>query len=132
MHNTKFFLADTGAAVSAISDQVFEKLPDQIKTPLTRDTLSVLRAVNGQDIPVLGQLELPFSIDNKIYWFKVFVAQDLHYDVVLGKDFLEHFNAIIDLQNNTLTLPELAVITTHTSPTTQLDQLGRPLSCYLY
>ena len=100
------FIIDTGAAVSAISTEIYDTLPEYVKTKLSRDTSSVLRSVSGQDIPVLGRINLPFSIDGKAYSFQVFVAQPLSYDVILGKDFLRHFNALIDLKCNTLTLPE--------------------------
>jgi len=105
--NTPFtFLVDTGAAVSALNYKAYEKLPSEITSQLRTNTLSVLRSVNGQDISIVGQLKVPLCIDTKIYSFKMFVAKDLSYDVILGKDFLEHFKAVIDLQSNTLTLPE--------------------------
>ena len=123
------FLIDTGAAASAISAQIFEKLPEHIKTTLSCDTLSTLKSASGDDINVLGQVELPFLIHKKIYGFKVLVAQKLSYDIILGKDFLENYNAVIDLKANSLTLSEgVASRTKPTATTHVLDQCTLNLS----
>lgn len=93
-------MIDTGAAVPAISAQVYDKLQTDVKTTLISDAFCMF------SVPVLGKIQLPFAIDKQFYQFSVFVAHNLGYDVILGKDFLLHYNAIIDLQSKTLTLSD--------------------------
>ena len=66
------FLVDTGANVSAIKADVWHQLP-----PPTKHPHETIRAVNGQNISILGQVEIPFEIESKIYPYRTLIIQDL-------------------------------------------------------
>ena len=55
-------------------------------------------------MPVLGQLQLLFQLENHTYSFKALVIESLTYEAILGRDFLEHYKAKIDLEKQTLCL----------------------------
>lgn len=52
----------------------------------------------------MGQIELPFSINDKTYPFNVLIIESIAYDVILGRDFLESYKAKIDLKDRVLEL----------------------------
>ena len=90
------FLIDTGAMLSLISDNVLSRLP-KLKYKLEHRSGDVpLRAANGQDIKVIGQVFIPITIDKQNYPFQFSVAKNITYDVILGRDFLLHYEAHID------------------------------------
>ena len=61
------FLIETGASVSAIRADVWRQLPPPVKHPPILIHVKTFRAVNGQNIPVLGRVEVPFQIQSKTY-----------------------------------------------------------------
>ena len=61
------FLIDTGANVSAIGAEVWRQLPLPTKHPPGSTKIHTIRAVNGQEIPVLRQAQLAIELDSKIY-----------------------------------------------------------------
>ena len=51
-------------------------------------------------------MEIPFEIQAKIYPYRPLIIQDLAYDAILGRDFLEQYEAKIDLKANVLDLED--------------------------
>ena len=124
------YLVDTGANVSAIRAEIWRQLPPKTKHPPTPTHVATISTVNGQSIPVLGEVKLPFSINGKVYPFKALVIEAIAYDVILGRDFLEHYKAKIDLKNHVLEL--LSDITTPESlPFVELYAAREPNICFV-
>ena len=86
---TVTYLIDTAANISAIRADIWRQIPQMMKHPPAHTHIISISAVNGQSIPVLGQIELPFSINDKTYPFSVLIIESIAYDVILGRDFLE-------------------------------------------
>ena len=101
------------------------------KHPPTPTHIKTISAVNGQRIPVLGQVELPFSIHGKTYVFKAFIIEIIAYDVVLGRDFLEHYKAKIDLQDHVLELLG-DTPTQKPLPSAAVDDHREPNICFVH
>ena len=91
------FLIDTGANVTAIRADVWRRIPAIAKLSPSPTAINTIKAVRGAEIPVLGQLEIPFEIDTHTYNFRALVIECLTYEALLGRDFLECYNAKIDL-----------------------------------
>ena len=102
----KSILIDTGASVSAVSEQWMKKNPKFTLMPLQDGTFRSIIAVNKQQLPVTGYLTLEIGISNELYYEKVYVVKGLAYDVVLGRDFLTRHNCIIDFRNKSLCFPQ--------------------------
>ena len=98
------FLVDTGANVTAIKADVWRQIPPSTKHPPSPTTISYMKSVSGESIPVLGQAEVPFYINSRSYPFKALLIEAMAYDAILGRDFLEFYKAKIDLERHTLTL----------------------------
>ena len=97
-------MIDTGANVSAIKAEAWQQIPPLTNHPPLPTPIAQIKAVNGQTIPVIGQVQVPFTIDNKTYPFDVLIIETIAYDAILGRDFLEQYNAKIDLQHRVLEL----------------------------
>ena len=95
-------LVDTGASITAVSSSffsTFSPLP-----PLEPSTLTSIRTVSGEELPVQGTVTLNFLFGDVTYPYEVLVIDSLTYPIVLGRDFLMHYGSIIDMQLNTLVL----------------------------
>lgn len=98
------YFIDTGANVSTIKADIFRQIPHKVRYPPTATHVKAISAGNGQTVPVLGQVELPFSINNKVHPFQVLIIESIAYVVILGRDFLELYRAKIDLKDHKLEL----------------------------
>jgi len=104
--NTFSFLIDTGAMVTLIHSKLVQHDPQLRERFNENAVIRSLRAVNGQNMTILGQVPVPFTIGNKIYTVFALVADGLTYDVIIGKDFLQQFDAIINFKDSTLQLTQ--------------------------
>lgn len=80
------FLVDTGAAITAISGELWQRLPT--KNPLQPNPSMSIRTVTGNPMTVRGMFLISFVIDGHLFTHKLFVVDDLSHDGILGKDFL--------------------------------------------
>ena len=103
-------MVDTGANVTVLNAAFWRRIPELANRKLLTTTIDSIKAVSGDIIPVLGQVETPFHIDGQEYSFKVLIIDTMTYDAILGRDILSHYKAKIDLGNQQLSL------TCHTFP----------------
>jgi len=59
--------------------------------------------VNGCSLNILGKTFLQFIIGTEAFHFEAHVIEDLTYDVVIGRDFLQYFRSRIDFENDVFT-----------------------------
>ena len=95
-------LVDTGACVSAIDEQLFAKICGQLPTKMSESSLSSVQTVSGDKVPVLGKIMIPLQLQGREYTCEFHVMQNLAYDAILGRDFLQNNGALIDLVGSTL------------------------------
>ena len=124
-------LIDTGANVSAIKAEVWQQIPPLTKHPPLPTPIAQIKAVNGQTIPVIGQVQVPFTIDDKTYPFDVLIIETIAYDVILGRDFLEQYNAKIDLQHRVLEL-QLDPVPFESMETSAIQDREQPGTCSIH
>ena len=89
-------LLDTGAAVTAISSQVWDKYLSHKNCCLDSSSTSCVTTVSGSPLNVLGKVWLNFVIKSDVFPFEAYVIKDLTHDVVLGRDLLKKYCSIID------------------------------------
>ncbi len=90
-------LVDTGANVSCVRQN-----PSLPFLSSTMDYSHSLIAANGSSIPILGEVELRFTLDCGEFCHKFFVVNSLSYEVILGLDFLATNNISLDCKNRKL------------------------------
>ena len=61
------------------------------------------KTADGNVIPVAGSVTFSVSIGNSEYLCNVVIVPNLSYKVVLGRDFLHKFNALIDVRGHRVT-----------------------------
>ncbi|CAG2187385.1 unnamed protein product [Mytilus edulis] len=96
-------LIDTGASISIINKELLDKTgyaQDRLKPP----TYLKIKGVSGQKLNVLGKIEIDIMIDGKIFKYPLNVVENVHHSLILGFDFINHFNGKIDCGNKTLHL----------------------------
>ena len=100
-------LIDTGAEVSIISDRVFHNL--QRHSKLQTNVNLELQCANGNPLQVLGVASLDFKIGNKIFKHHFYVVKNLSRNCLLGNDFLEKNDVIINMKLRKLKIGDLYV-----------------------
>ena len=95
-------LIDTGAAVTAISSQVWDQYLCHKNCCLDSSSTSRVTSVSGSPLSVLGKVWLNFVIKSDVFPFEAYVIKDLTHDVVLGRDFLQKYCSRIDFMENVI------------------------------
>lgn len=95
-NNLSTVVLDTGSSVSLINEEFLNKLKIKFDKVLTK-----ISTVNSTHLNVFGKTNISLEIDKKQYLHEFLIA-DFKYPVLIGMDFLEKNNFMIDLQNKTL------------------------------
>ena len=88
-------LVDTGAAVTIISSELFNRIPDNVKPQLTECTSVKLEAADGNCIAVAGTATVDITIGTANFAWKVYVAP-IKDDGLLGYDFLYNYDCAFE------------------------------------
>ena len=94
-------LIDTGASRSVVSLELLKKLNIWYK-PLKRGDLASLAAAGGTLLKILGTVELDIEICGQDMKFEFYVLRNLQPTLILGMNFLKHYEANIDCKNNSI------------------------------
>ena len=104
-------LVDTGASITVINAAFFRNIPSSQPLKTTTSSVPAINTVSGERLPILGQVILPLEIDSRCYHCRMYVIEDLGFEAVLGRDFLEEKGAVIDFRNGTVQLTDQDPIT---------------------
>lgn len=97
-------LVDTGACVSAMDEQFFKTVYAQCLPKMTDGSLSTVQTIIGDKVPVLGKITVPLHLNGRDYPCDFHVTQELTFDAILGRHFLQENIALIDLDRSSVTL----------------------------
>ena len=91
-------LIDTGSGVTLIREDVWRDVLKGVGYGYhLKDLNHPVVTVNGQQLNLLGQVELPLHIGSIYTNFPVLVASQLTQECLIGADFLSKFNCQLDL-----------------------------------
>ncbi len=102
------FMLDTGAVVSLLSKDVWDRLGHS-QTHLTPWTGHKLVGVEGSPIKVSGVATVDVTFAGSMVQGDFLVADSLRAPAILGLDFLERNRCVIDTARRTLNLQELVI-----------------------
>ena len=106
--NVKFMI-DTGAAVSLIREDTWEKVAGSNRPTLTAWTGCQLVGAEGSPIEIKGIATLTFMIAGQRVHGDFLVTNRLNSEAILGLDFLEQNQCIINAEQHTVHLRGKAV-----------------------
>ena len=111
----KSYLVDTGSMVSVLP-------PQANSSPLPGRSLS---AANGTSIAIYGEksVSLDLSLRRTFRW--IFVVAQVK-QPILGSDFLEHFNILVDLRNRRLIDGTTSICSSGRLATSQISHISIP------
>ena len=95
---------DTGAAMTAISESVWNKIPVSERAPLNTMGVQGLKTVSGERLSILGTAPIAIQIRSFIYEHEAAVVPQFEYEAVLGLDFLVASEVKLDLQRGSMSL----------------------------
>lgn len=105
-------IVDTGATISCIDLDMYEKLVDQhqLEGELLVTGVNLMTAVNNRKVKVNRQVMFDVVINNKKYKTLAFVVQNLFVSIVLGLNWLKEYQALINCKEWTLNIGGMNVI----------------------
>ena len=92
-----YCLIDSGVAVTAVSAKVWRKYLFNAYPRLDSPDSESVTIVNGSCLTILGK--------SREFPFEARVIENLSYDVILGRDFLEEFCLKVDFENGSVNFP---------------------------
>lgn len=99
-------LLDSGASRTVIGSSGWSKLQSlNVELKLEKNVCAVTVA-NGSSCEVLGVLQLPIKLDNKVRLIKALVVLGISDNIIFGVDFWRDMNIIPSLANNSYTVGE--------------------------
>ena len=107
---TLHFLVDTGACLSAIDEQFSKKTYGPFPPEITNGVLPSVQSVSGDRVPILGKIHLPLKLNGSTYLCDFHIMRNLAYTAILGPDFLQENQALIDLENHSITFKGTAAV----------------------
>jgi predicted aspartyl protease len=90
------FLVDTGVTISLVSNKIFSAL-DNSKRPEIRQIRKTIVTDNGTNLSSIEQSLFNLKMGNQQCGIEVVIA-DLAIDGILGLDFFQRYNCLIDLR----------------------------------
>lgn len=110
-NNPQVALLDSGATVSAISEDLFQNFnlyPLQYKIPLfPLNSISLTTALSNKSVKIKSQIYLNFSIDDYDTFGVFLVVPHLSTPLILGTDWLLENGVTIDYRAKEISLPSL-------------------------
>ena len=93
-------LVDTGAAVTVLSQKVWDeiKMGGAQLEPVTAGTSLV--GVQGSPLHLYGTTQQQLCFQGELFSVEMIVADSIMSDVILGRDFLKKYQCTIDLQKS--------------------------------
>ncbi|KAJ8966842.1 hypothetical protein NQ314_003276, partial [Rhamnusium bicolor] len=99
-------LLDSGASRTVIGSSGWAKF-QELKLDLKLEkNVSAITVANGSSCDVLGVVQLPIKLDNKIRLIKAVVVLGISDNIILGVDFWKDMNILPSLTNNSYTFDE--------------------------
>ena len=99
-----YSLVDTGADISLISREAFDKISKKHVLRFSRKDCTPLQSVSGHKLKNVGTAVLPVEISKFCRTFKFQIVDGLKNHCIIGNDFLSHFGAKLDFGKKTLNI----------------------------
>ena len=95
-------LVDTGASVTILKREIFEKLPPSSKDKLEAVSLTLVTAT-GESMPFIGSLNVDIVVGEHVFSHQILIA-DIQNDGILGIDFLSSHKIDVLLSKSCLSV----------------------------
>eukprot|EP00731_Ephydatia_muelleri_P004957 Em0002g1133a len=126
------FMLDTGAAVSLVRKDVWDRLGGASRFGLSPWRGRHLVGVEGSTVPVCGVTTLDFHLADQAFSVDLVVVDSLKVESILGLDFLEKHHGIIDLSKMVLQLEGVSIqLQHHADSSNSSDMLANEVSVSL-
>ena len=113
------FLVDTGAGVSLLNKDMWDRLKskEDLIVPAASHRLV---GVDGAPLNILGSAIIPITISGMTFKHKFVIAERITADAILGLDFLEANNCVLNLAEGKITIANRSVPLLANSYTTKI------------
>jgi hypothetical protein len=98
-------LVDTGANISAISEETLRKIQTTQKIQIHPPRVGEVKIADGAKITAIASVNIPIQSETKTIYYQDFtVFKTLAQDIILGIDFLTKNKAVLNFGKNEMTL----------------------------
>ena len=99
-----YSLVDSGADISLISKEAFDKIADKNKVNFSTENCVPLQSVSGHKLKNFGTVELQVKMSKFSQPYKFQIVDGLKNQCILGNDFLSDFGAQLDFGQKTINI----------------------------
>ena len=99
-------LCDTGASVSCISKQFFEKAFPVSQPNINPCHIKSIVGVGGTHHTVLGVIPIDVKFGTLGLTYPFYVIEDLHHSIILGHDFMETHSVTLDIRGKKMIIQD--------------------------
>eukprot|EP00794_Sanderia_malayensis_P016269 gene16269-17909_t len=117
-------LVDTGAAICVVSEKFYNEILRSSFLLQKNDSVDNIKTADGNITPVVGLVSFKVTIGDQLYNCNASVVPNLAYSIVLGRDFLHAYSAVIDVKGQTVTFDKqntIAFVGNYNRPTIYSD-----------
>ena len=95
-------LVDTGAAISVVSEQYYNKISKSQNVKIENGGLKFAKGVGGTVLHLKGVCFLPLKFGSVSVTHAFYVCQNISHDLIIGYDFLNANKVIVNFQEGAL------------------------------
>ena len=92
---------------------MWNKISTTSRVQIQKSVFTDVRTASGEVVTVLGASDMNFNIGNSIYTFKTHVVPKLNYAAIIGKDFLQQNDCVIDFKSGYLKISRDNIVPFH-------------------
>ena len=102
---TRPVLVDTGATISMVSRALLCEINPKMLGQIRPGKLMSAKLVNGSKVDIVGEITLCITLRNENITFTFQVLPNMGYWAILGVDFLEKFDCLVDYDSQNFVIP---------------------------
>ena len=84
--------------MTVVSEQFYNEILRVTYRVRKQENLHSVKTADGKEVPVVGAVSFSFLIGSVTYKCNAFIVSCLAYNIVLGRDFLHEYSAVIDVR----------------------------------
>ena len=93
---------DTGSDTVVLSLRYYREIFGKHAKPY--NTPAQLRTADGSKLQLIGESFIKFEINGKVYPHECLIVRNLKHNLILGRDWMEKYNCILNFSDNTCSL----------------------------
>lgn len=103
-------LIDTGSSINVMSSQLFNSIPDSMKSEFSA-TSDKITLANNQTVQIYGTAKVKITVPQGKHWIHVYILAQTSHPLILGTHYLYSKNIVLDFSDCCIKSKQFKVLT---------------------